>query len=145
MMLLQILKFVDSPKTQKLKCFENENIFPSNKKKQFYIKSYNMAQNSFPIEVKTFNNLACLKNYQGKRSRCLQVFGIIAILNQLYYKILRKTPTIDSLLESCKLQACNTTKKEQARMYHPIKLAMFFSEQVFTEHIKATDSVNQNN
>ena len=38
-------------------------IYPSNKKKQFNIKSYNMAQNSFPIELKTFNNLVCLKNY----------------------------------------------------------------------------------
>ena len=50
MMTPQILKFIDSPKTQKSKYLKKRNIFSSNEKKSF-IKGYNMPEKYFLVEV----------------------------------------------------------------------------------------------
>ena len=50
MMTSQILKFVDSPKTQKFKFFENDTLLSIQRKKSF-IKCHNIAKNSFLPEV----------------------------------------------------------------------------------------------
>ena len=70
MVMSQIFKFVDSPKTQKSKYLENETIFCSNKIPFTIHYRLQYSRNSFFVEVtlKPSTCIECVNKYLGTNS-----------------------------------------------------------------------------